>query len=332
MALICIVVPCYNCELYISRCIESILSQTLKNFEIIIINDGSDDDSARVCNEYANKYDMISVVHQAHLGPSYSRNVGIDYALSHSFEYITFVDGDDWVHPQYLEKLYDSLIYSKCSLSVCSFRKKESYDDSFLLSALHFDILDTEDFYCDYSTNAVVIWGKMFCVTDFSDIRLPVGKLHEDEMTTYKLLFKHSEISFIGEPLYYYFSNPHGIMRSIWNPKRLDLIEALEQNIIFFDSKHLHRAYNNRLLMIIESLCIYIETIYKLDNAEYISKHIPNLRKKLRKYIRICKKKKVDNAKSDSWAMSLAYPKLYESRLKCRVIIKKLFELKDSAY
>ncbi len=125
--LISIIVPVFNSEKYISRCINSILEQTYGNFELIIINDGSKDKSLKICEEYQKKDRRIKVFNQENKGQAFARNVGLDNAKG---EYISFIDSDDYVHSRFLEYLYNALISSDSDISMC-YHKKHFLDQMF---------------------------------------------------------------------------------------------------------------------------------------------------------------------------------------------------------
>ena len=106
MPTISVIVPVYKVEKYIHRCVDSILSQTFTDFELILVDDGSPDNCGKICDEYAEKDIRIHVIHQENGGLSAARNAGIDWVFANSdSEWITFIDSDDWVHPEYLERL-----------------------------------------------------------------------------------------------------------------------------------------------------------------------------------------------------------------------------------
>ena len=124
MELISIIVPVYKAEKYLSECIDSIISQTYENFELILIDDGSPDNSGKICDEYAEKDKRIKVIHKENAGVSSARNIGLDNA---SGEYIAFIDSDDFVDKQYLEKLHCNLKHNDADISLCrlSYYKKD---------------------------------------------------------------------------------------------------------------------------------------------------------------------------------------------------------------
>ena len=309
MAIISVIVPVYNVEKYIYHCVDSILSQTFSDFELFLVDDGSPDNCGNICDEYARRDMRIHVIHKKNGGLSDARNAGIEWILKNSdSEWLTFIDSDDWVHPQYLEKMISSAEATDCSICIVQYHKTNALEKYNISSAIDYHAINTEQFYCSNTANATVAWGKLYKISDFETIRFPVGRLHEDEYTTYKILFKYNEIVYIDEPLYYYFVNPSSIMGSQWKPKRLDLLDAIEENLVFFSENNYSQAYLNRLEMMKKSICVYMDEISKSSNEDYKRKIYPTLRHKLRKYIRICKKHHLYSFSTDKWAFSLAHP------------------------
>lgn len=269
---ILIVLPVYQVEKYVHRCIDSILSQSFRDYELVLVDDGSSDESGYYCDEYAEKNDQVIVIHKKNGGLSDARNVGIDWSFQISeSKWITFIDSDDWIHSKYLELLYDSVTQTGCQISVCDY--KEMTDDLSELDAegINTRTEKTEDFFCGHTVRAVVAWGKLYLKTLFRDIRYPFGKLHEDEFTTYKLLFKNPTVSAVDAPLYYYYQNPKSITQSGWTPRSLDGIEAIENSIRFFRKNKFRNAYVKSVRKLEWGINTQFESMKK--NSEYCSKH-----------------------------------------------------------
>ena len=127
MPKISVIVPVYNVEKHLPRCIESILAQTFSDFELILVNDESSDNSGQICDEYSMRDNRIKVIHQKNGGPGSARNTGIDYVMQQEkAKWICFVDSDDWLHPQYLEILYKAARQENCKIAIC--RQLQSID------------------------------------------------------------------------------------------------------------------------------------------------------------------------------------------------------------
>lgn len=223
--LISVVVPVYKVEDYLNRCIDSILSQTYKNFELILINDGSPDNSPAICDAYASENSCVKVIHKKNEGVSAARNNGIEIAKGN---YIVFIDSDDYIHTGYLSTLMLMLSNSEAQLSVCGYKKifdskvdkiKVSNDFEIISDLLAMDMLLNEQSKC-------APWGKLYNINLFEEVRFPEGKIMED-MFVMPLLFKKAKLIAIStEELYYYNQEGESITRSSFNYKKLDIVEG----------------------------------------------------------------------------------------------------------
>jgi len=239
LSLISVIVPVYKVEPYLSRCIDSVLAQTFTDFELILVDDGSPDNCPAICDEYSLKDKRVYVLHQTNKGLSAARNAGLDFVLTSSeSEWISFVDSDDWVHHQYLERLLRASNECSTSISVCKhIRSNGSIEDIDIKEDKQPPIVITpKELYLDHFTYANIACGKLYKKRLFSNIRFPLGKVHEDMFVTYRLLFSNERIAFIDFPLYFYFYNVNGITQSDWTPNRLDAFYAWENQIEFFKS------------------------------------------------------------------------------------------------
>lgn len=242
-----VVVPVYKVELYLHRCIDSIINQTLSDFQLILVDDGSPDNCGAVCDEYAARDARIHVIHQENGGPSAARNAGIAYAMAHADperDWISFIDSDDFVHPCYLEFLYRAAKEAGVEISSCgNVRTSESDVDFASNMTFQYDCLSVEDFWCRRHTYAVVAWGKLYRLRLFEEVRYPVGKLYEDNFTTHKLLFCCGKVTVTGNQLYCWCTNPDSITRAVWSPNQLDAMEALEAQLAFLKDNGYTKAY-----------------------------------------------------------------------------------------
>ena len=235
MPQISVIVPVYKVEQYIHRCVNSILKQTHADFELILVDDGSPDHCGTICDEYAQKDNRIHVIHQKNGGLSAARNAGIDWAFANSdSQWVTFIDSDDWVHPQMLEQLLRAALENETSVSVCGYAETSGDEPVVMPDVLKPQIWKTEEFFLQSFTNAIIAWGKLYRKECFREIRYPVGKVHEDEYTTYRILFSYPQIAVIPAPLYAYYINPAGITKSVQTIKRYDVIQAYDDQISFF--------------------------------------------------------------------------------------------------
>lgn len=245
MANISVIVPVYKVEKYLKRCIDSILAQTYCDFELILVDDGSPDQCGTICEDYAKKDKRIVVLHRRNGGLSIARNTGIEWAFVNSdSEYLTFIDSDDWIHPQYLELLFRAAEEKKVPVSICGFERLDKFDEKVMAHIVNFDSeqMDAETLLVDHMWNFNYAWGKLYQRKYFENIRYPEGKNFEDTFTTYKILFAAKQVVLIDKPLYFYFKNETGITRSPWTPQELVIFEAMQNQLLFYRENGYLRA------------------------------------------------------------------------------------------
>lgn len=242
MPKISVIVPVYKVEDYLHQCVDSILAQSLSDYELILVDDGSPDNCGAICDGYAEKDSRIHVIHQQNGGLSAARNAGKDIAQG---EYVTFVDSDDVLHPNYLEYLMRGLAENQADISLLHFSR--FVDGNPFQESVSYNVktikTGVEACYALYSDDAViytVAWGKLYKTELFHDVRYPVGKIHEDEGTTYKLLYKAEKVAELDAALYGYRINANGIMGSSFSPKRYQAVEFFEERIKFFEEQGLY--------------------------------------------------------------------------------------------
>ena len=232
--LISVVVPVYNVKDYLDRCVNSIINQTYKNLEIILVDDGSNDGSEKICDEYEKKYANIKTIYKINGGLSDARNKGIENANG---KYILFIDSDDFVNKKMIEILYNNLIQTNSDISVCrpyifsNEKEIKEYDISQNLAIYEgLDILKT--MYNDYLVT-VVAWNKLYKKEIFDNIRYPVGKVIEDSAILHYILTSIKRICYSNLELYYYFQRESSIMHKT-SYKLLDELDFLNDRIIYF--------------------------------------------------------------------------------------------------
>ena len=245
MATISVIVPVYKVEKYLDRCIGSILNQTYTDYELILVDDGSPDRCGTICDAYAAAHPHIHVIHQANGGLSAARNSGIEWMHANSdSQYVTFIDSDDWIHPQYLEILMQGMSIPGAAVSMISLNRVTEYSDNFPRCNSPTAILHTgESLFLAHGTALNYSCGKLFRKEHFCTLRFPVGKIFEDVFTTYQILFTCGQIAFIDEPVYYYFYNTEGISHSVWKPKELVIFDAMRQQLAFYKANGFSGAF-----------------------------------------------------------------------------------------
>jgi glycosyltransferase involved in cell wall biosynthesis len=223
---ISVVVPVYNVEKYLNQCIDSLLQQTLKDIEIILINDGSTDNSASICDSYGAKYDNVKVVHQENHGISIARNKGIDVARG---TYIGFVDSDDYVAHHMYEHLLNLAEIHQADIVKAAHVRFRDHSDIHVVT-LPSDLGDCsieggELAFCKYYKNKinVTVWDSIYHRKIFRLVQFPDGRINEDEFFTPKALFVARKVCFSNEPLYCHRLRPGSIMQT-FSLKRLDSV------------------------------------------------------------------------------------------------------------
>lgn len=245
MPLISVIVPVYKAEQYLHRCVDSILNQTFSDFELILVDDGSPDGCPAICDNYAEKDCRVVVIHQENGGVSSARNAGLDWAFANSdSEWLSFVDSDDWIHPQLLEALMSAAKHANVPVSIASFKRVTSEIDA---DTVPFDtgcveLWNVESFFCERNVAATVPWGKLYRKELFLNLRYPIGKTHEDEFLTYQVIFQAKQIAYVSQPMCWYYQNPNGIMSLRTLYSHCLCSEAYEEQTCFFHQKEYLRG------------------------------------------------------------------------------------------
>ena len=240
--LVSVIVPVYNVEKYLRKCIDSIVAQTYTNLEIVLVDDGSTDESPIICDEYLKKDNRVKVIHQENYGVAKARNVGLNNATG---RYIAFVDSDDCVVNKYIECLYNGLCIHNADISIASFSSfRKEYDIKFSVDYAVFRVISKSECFERYTsikTNAamsfIVPWNKLYKRELFLEIKYPEEKLYDDAFTTYKILDKAECVVYSPIKLYYYRLNPRSILGQSFRERHLEMIEAFKDGTEYFSRK-----------------------------------------------------------------------------------------------
>lgn len=240
---ISIIVPVYNVEDKLRRCLDSIRGQTYTNYECIMVDDGSADTSGQICDEYAQKYHNFSVIHKENGGLSSARNQAIPLAKG---DHLSFVDSDDEIHPRFLELMISTLEYFDVDLVSAPLEVYSSaYADFKKIGKVPAEILEQADFIdnllpVNFGKICVTACGKLYRREIFANIRYPEEKIHEDLHVYLDVLLSCRRIAVLSEPLYYYYVNPSSITRSNYlKHDRFGEFQVREQYIQFFRERGL---------------------------------------------------------------------------------------------
>lgn len=275
---ITVVIPVYNVESYLRRCIDSIVCQTIKNIDIILVDDGSTDNSGKICDEYREIDNRIKVVHQKNQGLSAARNVGIKMAKT---KYICFIDSDDYVEKDMLEYLYEGTLQSGADIVCCGFTNIYENGEIEKITIPDNDVLFSKEEALDIHLFSgyieVVAWNKLYKLELFNNITYPEGKLYEDMLTTYKLIDKSNCVLLRPDSKYYYCKRNNSIGGVAFSRKTLSLIDACDTDIEYISNK-----YNNLKNIKVSKIQWYIIVCNK---AILSDKKIEILIKKIKKMI-----------------------------------------------
>lgn len=241
--LVSVIIPAYNAEKYLGFCLDTVIAQTHKKLEIIVINDGSKDNTDKICDEYAEKDSRIRVIHQENRGVAFARNVGLDEAAG---EYIAFIDSDDYVKSNYIEVLLKTCTENCSNITICksidTYKRElfdlpvsynvRTYESMFLLQNIS---------YLDVCYEVVI--SMIFHKSVFDDLRFPVGLIYEDSYIYYDLIKNAGKITFIDTILYYYYLSSNSIMRSDFSVKKYDILTSYEKKLEVLKRNNCKQSY-----------------------------------------------------------------------------------------
>lgn len=254
MKKVSIIVPIYNVEPYLKRCIDSILQQTYSNLEVILVDDGSPDHCPDICDWYAKQDNRIIVVHKKNGGLSDARNAGLTIA---SGELVAFVDSDDWISPYYIEVMIHVMEDTSSDIVECECVRTDGLSE----------LKDYHEYSecCSYNTKDALklliedsyfhqtVWNKLYTRSVLAGILFEYGKYNEDEFWTYQVFGKAKNITKINSLLYYYFQNSSSIMGQGYKLKRLDAIEAKIERQVYVE-KYFPELSNVAITNLLESI------------------------------------------------------------------------------
>jgi glycosyltransferase involved in cell wall biosynthesis len=284
---ISIVVPIYNVEKYLHKCIDSILAQTFTNFELILVNDGSTDNCREICEEYAKNDRRIKVIHKENGGVSSARNAGIEAATG---QYIGFIDSDDYIHEKMYEVLYQNAVRYSSDIVVCDYLKV--YEDETPeensktgISLQHYSNIEALNQLYTTELGKSDMWvypvNKLYKRWLFNDLRYKEGRIYEDEFMVHKILYNSAKVLYVPQKLYYYLQRSTSIVGSKFSTKKFDRVYALRERVVFFKSINQHYLLNQASRHFMEVFFwYYLKAQLDLNN---INKELKLLKKTLEK-------------------------------------------------
>lgn len=289
-ALISVIVPVYNVENYLSRCVDSLINQTYTSLEIILVDDGSPDNCPKICDSYALKDNRIKVIHKKNGGLSDARNAGMRIA---SGKYVSFIDSDDYVSVDFFEVLYNTLISENSDVVECcvvKFYDKEhvkAYTDD--LKITNFDTIDGLNALISEDPFHQHVWNKLYKSELIINIPFVIGKLNEDEFWTYQVFGRAKKVTKINKTMYYYFQRENSIMGNTYNLRRLDSLEGKYNRQKYIEEKFPLLSHRARIDMF--ASCMFACQ----SSMRYLEKRDKRKAKKIiLQYVKSCKLSKED--------------------------------------
>lgn len=259
--LISVIVPVYHVQAYLRECLDSLLCQSYKNLEIILVDDGSTDGSGEICNEYGCKDGRVKVIHQKNGGPSSARNAGLDCVQG---EYIAFVDGDDVVSIVYIERLYQLIEKFRADVAICGYTRREQHgteaysewDGNRNSPENQVICMDSEQmlrqWHGRYKQYETVVWNKLYCASVWNGgqgrrrIRYPVCKRDEDIIVSHQIIQNASRIALTEQILYRYRYRPGSLTdTNVMLEHVKQNLSAQKERMEFFREHKYWRAYGN---------------------------------------------------------------------------------------
>ena len=239
--LISIIVPIYNSEKYLHKCIDSILAQSYRNLEIVLVDDGSTDNSGLICDEYKkNSPDDLSIIvkHTENGGLSAARNLGLDIA---SGEYIVFIDSDDYILENTIEILYRNMLEYDADISVCGIQRVNEDETVTFEEKTEIGVFDTPLHYMSSVTwlHAVVVMNKLFKKKCWETLRFPLNKIHEDEFTIHLAIDNADRLVVTNEVIYAYVQHSGSIMKTESPLSYYNGYEGVLSRIEYLDKKNM---------------------------------------------------------------------------------------------
>ncbi len=298
--LISVIVPIYKVEKYLGKCIESILKQTYKNLEIILVDDGSPDACPQICDEYAKKDSRIVVIHQKNGGLSSARNSGLDIAKG---EFIGFVDSDDCIANDMYETLYNAIKENDAQMSICRFYIVNE-NGEFLQDSIKTDIKEDIKILDKYEAMKEMlldknirgyVWTKLFKKECFELLRFPEGKNYEDIAISIKCFEKTEKIVYINKQKYYYLQRETSIDHNLSEKNLSDAIEMSYERYAHVKNNYPEIKEYNIYAFIHRILCAY----EGLKNMNYMNAYYR------KEYLGMIEELKKDFLESESGVISL---------------------------
>lgn len=248
-----VIVPIYNSEKFLPKCLDSLVNQTLQEIEIILVNDGSTDNSLSICEEFAAKCDRIKVITTENKGQAEARNLGLDIFNG---TYVGFIDSDDWVDEKYFERLYTAAEENGCDIAVSNFVREKGENKKLRLKFKNQQVFLTTESkmkVCNVPREGCV-WNKIYRKEIVNNLRFVSGMYYEDGEFTLRALHKSEKLVSVPNVLYHYVVNSNSIVKSQWTDKKFNDLMMAKKNILKF-------ILQNEIKMSPHSFMVPVKTI-----------------------------------------------------------------------
>jgi len=314
---ISIIVPVYNVEKYIKRCLDSIIGQTYKDWQLIIVNDGSIDHCPDICDAYAKCNDKVQVIHKKNGGQSDARNAGLVVATG---EYIVFVDSDDWLEPTYLEELYNAIEGKDVDLAVCGYYHSTDKIDTPVRITAYDTMLNQKEFIHKLAMNDIqsFAWNKIYSAKLFERHAFREGVYYEDVILFNELIPEITKVVIINRPLYHYYMRENSTVHVRSLKREYDYFQAFKERY------EMECIGESEKVIILKLLLISYYYIVQAGGEDF------NVNNKYKNYIKIQKQEYIKKARNKlrfieriRYGMSMYCPKIYQwiiskiKRLRC---------------
>lgn len=301
--LISVIIPCYNVEKYIDRCVESVLNQTYRNLEIILVDDGSTDSTGKICDRYSQTDRRIRVVHQKNGGLSSARNTGLKVATG---MYIGFVDSDDWIERDFYSYLFDLMNRYRVDIAQCAYfltdgrTKFSEFGEE--IKKVNQDELMNIFFRTKGEASNSSVWNRLYKHDVIRGIAFPDGYVNEDVFFSYFVFLRTNDAVISNQPKYNYFINSEGITRGALRKQDLSLYyvwdkvieDARKNNPQYYEKAVLNRQ--RAIFTLLSKYVIYGTSDKEVFSSEWMGEQIRELRGAYRQLMRskaLDKKRKV---------------------------------------
>lgn len=276
MPKISIIVPVYNTEKYLQRCIDCILNQTFKDFELILVNDGSTDLSGKIIEDYARKEKRIKTLHIENSGQGAARNRGLDIAAG---DYIGFVDSDDWIHKDMYQIMLDTIIKEDCDIVQIKHSIDEEYREYSIVDSYNtYAVNDVKLEFAKCNNFEILEYifpvNKLYKRCLWEILRFPEGKFAEDLRVTCQLYKQVKKYVKVDQQLYHYYMSPQSSTRGDFKLKKLEDLEAWQEVLTFYSNNYSDIQLTNLKMIFCRRILNYYFRLDYLENVEHYKKEL----------------------------------------------------------